>query len=469
MKVTTLPTVVAMLSLITSPWSIAEVHSVPDTMRAAAIDRGEDIEALSIHQLPVPKPNAGEVLIAVNAAGVGVWQTKYRPRDTPDTQFPVIPHSDGAGIVAAVGTGVRGFKVGDAVYGANAAFYAEYATVRAENIAHVPRGIPLTEAGILAISGLSALQGIDDVLNLKAGEKLIIHGASGGVGTLAIQFAKLRGVKVLATVSDEAGSALVSRLGADVVVNGRTGDIAAAARSFAPDGVDAVLGLAGGDALEHCIDALRHDGRGRVAYLYGMEPIPRPRLGMRMSLYTFIAGPDEFERLNKAVESAKLQVPIAAEYSLADAAQAHKRLAAGHLLGKIVVRVGSASPVLADGGRSESPKSDRPGVLFSEPLPDVPGKRLVVVALTIAPASAGKFVQHRHPGSVYVYVTKGAARLGIEGQPVREVQAGGSFFEPPGALHTVGESASPTESASAIAVMIVPEGKPLATVESQKK
>jgi NADPH:quinone reductase len=122
-------------------------------------------------------------------------------------------------------------------------------------------------------------------------------------------------------------------------VNGRTGDIASAARSFAPDGVDAVLGLAGGDSLEHCIDTLRHDGRGRVAYLYGLEPIPRPRFGVRMTLYSYIPGVREFERLNKAVEAVKLQVPVAAEYSLADAAEAHKRLAAGHLLGKIVIRV----------------------------------------------------------------------------------------------------------------------------------
>ncbi len=312
---------------------------MPDTMRAAAIDRGGDAETLSIHQLPVPKPEAGEVLIAVNTAGVGVWQAKYRPSESQDTHFPVILGSDGAGTIAAVGPGVQGFKVGDQVYGTGGAFYAEYVTVRADSVAHVPKGIQPTEAGILAISGLSALQGLEDVLGVKAGDKLIVHGAAGGVGTLAVQFAKLRGVKVLATVSDEAGAALVRRLGADVVVNGRTEDITAAARRFAPDGVDAVLGLAGGEPLEHCIDALRHDNRGRVAYLYGMEPLPRPRYGVRMSLYSYVAGRGEFERLNEAVEAAKLQVPIAAEYPLAEAAQAHKRLAAGHLLGKIVIRV----------------------------------------------------------------------------------------------------------------------------------
>jgi NADPH2:quinone reductase len=339
MKTPLTPAIVAALSLIAPSWSIADVSSVPDTMRAAAIDRGGDAETLSIHHLPVLMPSAGEVLIAVRAAGVGVWQAKFRPRDSQDTHFPVILGSDGAGTIAAVGTGVRGFKLGDEVYGTNGAFYAEYVTVRAENVAHVPRGITPNEAGILGISGLSALQGIDDVLSLRSGDKLIVHGAAGGVGTLAIQFARLRGAKVLAIVSDDAGAALVSRLGAEAVVNGRTGDIASAARSFAPDGVDAVLGLAGGDSLEHCIDTLRHDGRGRVAYLYGLEPIPRPRFGVRMTLYSYIPGVREFERLNKAVEAVKLQVPVAAEYSLADAAEAHKRLAAGHLLGKIVIRV----------------------------------------------------------------------------------------------------------------------------------
>lgn len=103
-----------------------------------------------------------------------------------------------------------------------------------------------------------------------------------------------------------------------------------------------------------------------------------------------------------------------------------------------------------------------PPVLFSAPLADMPGKQLVVVALTLRPRQAQQpSTGHRHPGSVYVYVTEGTARLGIEGQPVREVHAGESFFEPLGAVHTVGESASATEPASAIAVMIVPEGSPL--------
>jgi NADPH:quinone reductase-like Zn-dependent oxidoreductase len=306
-------------------------------MLAAAIDSGGTPETMSIHRLPVPKPEAGEVLIAVHAAAVAVWQAGYRPQ--PGTRFPVVLGPDGSGTVAALGSGVHGFKVGDEVYARGHAFYAEYATAQAEDVAHIPKGIGLTEASILATSGLSALQGIDDVLQLRAGETLIIHGAAGGVGSLAIQFAKLRGVRVLATATTDDGLTLAHRLGADEVVNGRTADIVGAAQRFAPHGVDAVLGLAGGAALERCIDALRQDGRGRVAYLYGIEPLPKPRFGMRMVLYSFFSGTRELERLNQAAEAAKLQVPIAAEYSLADAAEAHKRLKAGHLLGKIVLRV----------------------------------------------------------------------------------------------------------------------------------
>jgi quercetin dioxygenase-like cupin family protein len=106
-----------------------------------------------------------------------------------------------------------------------------------------------------------------------------------------------------------------------------------------------------------------------------------------------------------------------------------------------------------------------PRVLFSAPLPDVPGKTLVVVPLKWPPATHHTQVNHRHPGSVYVYVTEGTVRLGIEGQPVQEVHAGEGFFEPPGALHTVAESASATQPAAAIAVMIVPEGAALLTPE----
>jgi quercetin dioxygenase-like cupin family protein len=137
------------------------------------------------------------------------------------------------------------------------------------------------------------------------------------------------------------------------------------------------------------------------------------------------------------------------------------------------VFIAGATPAHADDHAKELAK--QPGVIFAQAMEDVPGKNLVVVALEFPPSSQKRerprnYIGHRHPGSVYVYVVKGAARLGIEGQPVQVVKAGESFFEPVGALHTVGESASATEPASLIAVLIIPDGEPILTpVEAPKQ
>jgi NADPH:quinone reductase-like Zn-dependent oxidoreductase len=251
---------------------------------------------------------------------------------------------DGAGAVAAVGSRVRRFKVGDLVYSysfdnpfGKSGFYAEYVAVVSERVAHIPGRLDLKQAGAIPTTGLTALQGIDDALRVKKGEAVIIHGASGGVGTLAVQFAKLRGARVLASASGRDGVALALRLGADDAVDGRRGDIVAAARRFAPDGIDAVLGLAGGDGLERCLDTLRRGGR--CAYPNGVEPEPKKRRGIEIVSYDAVAGPRQFERLGRAVDEAELEVPISDAYELADAAKSHERLAEGHALGKIVLMV----------------------------------------------------------------------------------------------------------------------------------
>jgi NADPH:quinone reductase len=317
---------------------------VPQTMQAAALDHAGGPEVLTLHTLPVPKPGADEVLIAVHTAGVGPWDADIRrhPSDIKHSAFPLVLGTDGAGTVAAVGARVRGFKVGDLVYSytwdpPHGGYYAEYIAVPQRNVGHVPAGMSLKDAGAIATTALTAIQGIDDALHVRAGETLIIHGAGGGVGSLALQFAKLRGARVLATASGADGQSFVKALGADAAVDGRQGDIVAAAHEFAPAGVDAVLALAGGDALERCLDALRPGAR--AAFPSGIRPEPRARKGMHIIRYDAITGPKEFERLNQAIEAAKLRVPIAAEYPLADAARAHQRVEAGHVLGKIVLRI----------------------------------------------------------------------------------------------------------------------------------
>lgn len=317
---------------------------VPDTMHAAAIDRTGGPEVLTLHTLPVPVPGDDEVLIALHTAGVGPWDLDVRERLDywKNRKYPLVLGVDGAGTVAAVGSQVKGFRKGDPVYAyvwdnPKGGFYAEYVAVPAKAVGHVPAGMSLTDAGASAVTALTAQQGIDDALHVKAGETLIIHGASGAVGSLAVQFARLRGAKVLAIASGADGVSFVRGLGADAAVDGHHGDIAAAAHEFAPSGVDAVLALAGGAALERCIDALRPGGR--VAYPSGVNPPPKARDGLKVVRYDAIAAPEQFEHLNAAIVAAKLKVPIAAAYPLAEAAKAHQRMAAGHVLGKIVLEI----------------------------------------------------------------------------------------------------------------------------------
>lgn len=336
--------IAAMLALGLAAAASAVSSPLPQTMAAVAIDRGGGPEVLTLHRLPVPKPAAGEVLIALDTVGVGPWDVHIRehPDYLGNPGFPLVLGVDGAGTIAAVGSAVHGFKVGDAVYSyvwnnVHGGFYAEYVAVPASAVGHVPAGIDLKHAGALAVSALTALQGVDDALHIKSGETVIIHGASGGVGSLAVQFARLRGARVLATASGEDGVSFVRRLGATTAVDGRHGDIGTAVREFAPGGVDVVLALVGGESLEACIDQLRPGGR--VAFPEGVQPEPRARPGLTPVKYNAIAGPQEYARLNQAIIAAKLEVPIAAEFPLSDAASAQRAMAAGHVLGKIVLQV----------------------------------------------------------------------------------------------------------------------------------
>jgi NADPH2:quinone reductase len=317
-------------------------QAIPKTMRAAAINRFGGPEVLTLHELPVPELDSAEVLIAVDTAGVGSWDADMRggwwPTGRP--RFPVVLGTDGAGIVVALGSRVHRFKLGDAVYSYSwmnpKGFYAKYVAVPADVAARIPPSLDLERAGAIPTVGLTALQGIDDALHLKRGQSIIVHGATGGVGSLAVQFARWRGARVLATARGEDGLKFVRDLGAELAIDGTREDLGAVARGVAPGGVDAVLGFVGGESLERCIDAVRHGGR--VAYPNGVDPEPKRRRGVEIVAYDAVPGIEEFEKLGRAVVSARLKVPIAAEYPLADAAKAHERLAAGHVLGKIVLR-----------------------------------------------------------------------------------------------------------------------------------
>lgn len=318
--------------------------AIPAMMKAAAIRRFGPPSVLELRRLPVPEPGPREVLLALYAAGVGVWDASirdgsWRPPGRP--RFPLVPGTDGTGIVVARGAHVRRFRIGDRVYAyefgnPKGGFYAEYVAVEARHVGRVPKRLDVLAAGAAATTGLTALQGVD-ALRLRRGETVLIFGASGAVGTLAVQFAKRRRARVVATASGGAARRLVRRLGADVVIDARSDEALEGLPALAPDGIDAALALAGGDALERCLDLVR--AGGRVAYPNGVEPEPRRRRRVRRIAYDAEAGPREFARLGRAVAGAGLRVPIAARYPLAQAAKAHARLTRGHVLGRIVLRI----------------------------------------------------------------------------------------------------------------------------------
>jgi NADPH2:quinone reductase len=317
---------------------------VPATMRAVAIDRFGGPDVLSIHTLPVPELNAQEVLFALHVAGVGTWDGRQRAGAWAegDEEFPLVLGLDGVGTVAAVGARVERIAVGDRVYSYSYAnpkggYYAEYVAVSAGKVALVPDSLDERSAGALPALGLTALQGVDDALEVAEGQTVLVHGASGNVGMLAVQFAKHRGARVLATASGPDGVAFARRLGADEVIDGRRDDIVAAAKRFAPDGIDAVLAFVGGEELTRCLDVVRHGGR--LAYPNGITPEPRKRRGLRIKPYDAEVGIRAFERLGRAIESARPEIPIAEVFRLEDVVKAHERLERGHLLGRIVLSI----------------------------------------------------------------------------------------------------------------------------------
>jgi NADPH2:quinone reductase len=257
----------------------------PSTMRAVAVDRFGGLDVLKLQTLPAPEVGPDDVLIRVESAGVGVWDPFEREGGFAEhygiePTFPYVLGSDGAGMVAAVGERVSRFKVGDrayalSVFNPKGGFYAEYAAVKADDAARIPDKLPTEQAGAMPVDAMTALRGLDDALGLKRDESLMIFGAGGGIGHLAVQLAKRMGARVFAVASGDDGVALATRLGADLVADGRKDDVAAAARQFAATGLDAALMTAGGEAAEKALTAVR-DG-GRVAYPTGVEPEPKAR------------------------------------------------------------------------------------------------------------------------------------------------------------------------------------------------
>lgn len=330
----------------TSPRTATEPRALPGAMKAAAIDRYGPPDVLTLRTIPIPQPGPGEVLIALHSAGVGEWDAGLRKGTyrTGKERFPLVLGTDGAGIVAAKGARVHRFDLDDRVWAYEFAnrkggFYAEFVAVNAEHVGPVPPRLDLFQAGAAAVTGLTALQGIDDHLEVAEGETVLIFGATGAVGTLAVQFAKLRGARVIGTATGPDAMELVTDLGADETIDGHSEHADDQLREVAPEGLDAVLALAGGELLERCLKLVRTGGR--VAYPNGVEPEPNRRRGLRLIAYDAVAGPGEFAELAESVERTELRVVIAGEYPLERAAEAHRQVERGHVLGRVALRTRS--------------------------------------------------------------------------------------------------------------------------------
>lgn len=319
--------------------------TIQQTMHVMAIDHFGGIETLEAKTLPIPEVGPHEIMIHVEAAGVGVWDPFEREGGFAEVfgiegKFPYVLGSDGAGTVVEVGSMVHGFSEGDRVYGfglgnPKGGFYAEYIALNAERVSLIPGHLTTEEAGAMPVDAMTALRGLDDTLGLKRGETLMVFGASGGIGHLAVQLARRMGARVLGVASGKDGVALVKRLGAEVTIDGHKSDVLEAAKRFAPKGLDAALVTTGGEAVDQALTAIR-DG-GRVAYPNGVQPEPKVRSTVTCRNYDGMPDPEAIEKLNHLIESGPFEVHIAHRFPLAEAADAQRALTA-HYLGKLILR-----------------------------------------------------------------------------------------------------------------------------------
>jgi NADPH:quinone reductase len=315
------------------------------SMRAVAIDHFGGPEVLSLRDVPMPEPGPDQVLVRVKSAGVGVWDVHEREGRVAkmlgiQPKFPWVLGSEGAGEVTSVGDGVNGLRKGDWVYGdiwmtnPKAGFYAEYTALDVKNAWPLPSTITPEQAGALPIDGGTALRGLDN-LDLKQDERLMIFGASGGLGHLAVQLGIRLGARVFAVASGEDGVALARKMGAEAAVDGHSADVAALAREFAPKGFDAALVTVAGEAPEKALTAMREGGR--VAYPWvNQRPPPKAPAGVRLFGYNENIDRDLLIRLNKLIEGGTFEVHLGGTYTLNRAADAFQAIGRHHL-GRLVL------------------------------------------------------------------------------------------------------------------------------------
>ena len=310
-------------------------------MKAVRIHQYDGPEVLKYEEAPQPNPMPGDVLIRVHAAAVNPVDWKVREgylRERLKHSLPLILGWDLSGVVEATGAGVSQLKIGDEIYSrpdlSRDGAYAEYIVVREPEIARKPRFVDHIHAAAIPLAGLTAWQSLVDAAEISSGQKVLIHAAAGGVGTLAVQLAKWKGTYVIGTASAR-NHDLVRQLGADEIIDYQAVKFEDVARD-----VDVVLDTIGGDTQQRSWKVLKRGGI-LVSIVSPPSPEMAKEYGVRQAFVFIEPNATQLAELAKLVDSGKLRAVVETILPLAEARRGQEISQSGHARGKIVLRIGN--------------------------------------------------------------------------------------------------------------------------------
>jgi NADPH:quinone reductase-like Zn-dependent oxidoreductase len=308
------------------------------SMKAAYMMKFGGPEVLQYGDLPDPTPGPGDIVVDVHAASVNAADWKFRAGSYArhdGVKFPQIVGRDFSGVVSAVGAGAD-LKVGDAVFGVHEAgregTYAEKIVTKAAIVAKKPEALSHINAAALALTGLTAVNSVEDTLKLKRGETILIQGGAGGVAGFAIQFAKYLGARVITTTS-AANADYVKSLGADEIIDYNKQDFTKVVKN-----ADAVFDTVGDDVATKSFDVLKPGGR--AAFIASGAQAPKPARSDVTALRPPVGrSRAAMERIAQLYTAGAVRPPQIKLYKLSEAAEAHRLSEARHFRGKLVFQV----------------------------------------------------------------------------------------------------------------------------------
>lgn len=306
-------------------------------MKAIRIEQFGGPEVMHVREVEVPEPKAGEVLVRNIFVGINPVDYKIREGQYPEVKQDKLPLTLGrevAGLIEKIGQGVSGFKPGDRVFamiGADGG-YAEYSRVPAEHLALIPESLDWPSAAGVPLAGHTAWQALVEHGQLEQGQKVLIHGGTGGVGHFAVQFAKVKGAEVYATASTDS-LPFLRELGVDRAIDYKTERFEDICKDF-----DLVIDLIGGDTQARSWQVLGEGGRlvSTLTMPDAHHPQAAGKTGTR-----FTADPrgEELTEMAGLIATGNVQVYVAKTFELEEAKQALDFLADGHVHGKVVLHV----------------------------------------------------------------------------------------------------------------------------------